>query len=198
MRQRQLTFKSGRAGMKRTKQLLYPLVVLFMAGLSGCTYYVASAYVREARNSPSYEMIAKNPDTYKGAVVVWGGEILETVNNKNSSELVIVQMPLDIAKMPEHLKLSMGRFIAKSKAFLDPAVYKKGRKIVVAGEVAGSRTLPVGNTRYTYPVLDIKQLHVFHKKYYYYSPMYYYGWDNGFGGPYWPYDSWDDFGEEDD
>lgn len=65
---------------------------------------------------------------------------------------------------------------------LHPAIYKKEEKITLAGEIIGKQTKPLGNAEYTYPVVMIKQLHLWRKKRLYPLPYY-------LGGPYW-HDPW--------
>ena len=46
------------------------------------------------------------------------------------------------------------------REFLDPATLPPGTRITVTGEVSGSITLPLDETDYTYPVIDIKRVQV--------------------------------------
>ena len=51
--------------------------------------------------------------------------------------------------MPEGAEYSRGRFIAQSPQFLDLALYKREKKITVAGEIIGRESKPLGKTEYT-------------------------------------------------
>ncbi len=44
--------------------------------------------------------------------------------------------------------------------FLDPATLPPGTRVTVTGAVTGSVTLPLDETEYTYPVIDITHLQV--------------------------------------
>jgi outer membrane lipoprotein len=83
--------------------------------------------------------------------------------------------------------LSRGRFIVKSPQFLDPALYKKGKRLTVAGQVIGKETRALGETEYTYPVVMAKEVHIWkstqYTPYYYVAP-YWWGWYGPYYGSY--------------
>jgi outer membrane lipoprotein len=176
------------------KSLRFLLLGLFLSGVLGCAYPISKELRQEAAKQVTFPMVLQNPTAYVGDIVLWGGEIIETVNVQAGSEIIVLEMPLDYQEMPESERYSRGRFIAKSSAFLDPAIYKSEEKITLAGEIIGEETKPLGQMKYTYPVVMIKQLHVWKKQrlyplpYYRWSPYWYgfYGW------PYAPdwYDPW--------
>ncbi len=82
---------------------------------------------------------------------------------------------------------SRGRFLAFQQTFLDPATVPAGTRVTIVGEVTGATTLPLDETDYTYPTLEIKNIKVWPKAEgypYWYSP--YAG--PSYWGPYWhPY-----------
>jgi outer membrane lipoprotein len=110
--------------------------------------------------------------------------------------LVIRQTDLDIEKRPKDLDRSAGRFLVKSGGFLDPEIYKGGREITVGGELAGQEVLPLGDTKYSYPVVIAKEIYLWEKRqliipYYPYWWDYPYGW---YGYPHWRYPPYGWFG----
>lgn len=173
------------------------LLGLALVALSGCaTYPVAKNLRQQARPVTLLQALA-SPGTYQGTMVIWGGKIIQTLNHTNGADLYILQLPLTRQERPVLGAASAGRFIAHSGGFLDPEVYRPGRLVTVAGPLAGLKTAPVQKTRYTYPVVDLRQVHVWPVNprryyYYYYSPGYYPAWYwNGWGpgwywGGYWP------------
>jgi outer membrane lipoprotein len=76
------------------------------------------------------------------------------------------------------------------REFLDPATLPRGTFVTVTGDVTGSITMPLDETDYTYPVIEIKNLRVWSleeaayrgRPYPYYSPAPYWG---PYWGPYW-------------
>jgi len=131
-------------------------------------------------------MVLGNPDAYVGDIVLWGGTIIETKNLREGTELIVLETPLGRRERPRSAKHSGGRFIAMSGRFLDPAVYAAGRQITMAGQVTGKKTLSLSETTYTYPVVAVKQLHLWERRPHY---VYYYPYDDWGWGPYWGYDS---------
>jgi outer membrane lipoprotein len=160
------------------------LVSLYVFAATGCAYPISRELREEASKDLTFSMVLQNPTAYVGSIVIWGGEIIKTRNLKNSTEILILDSPLDYQGMPKSAEFSRGRFIAKSPQFLDPALYKKGKKITVAGDITGKETKPLGKTEYTYPVVTVKQLHLWESTRYksYYDP--YWDW---YGPYYWPY-----------
>ncbi len=93
--------------------------------------------------------------------MVFGGEVLTGRRLKDGTRIEILQLPLDKSTRPGYdLTQSQGRFIALQREFLDPATLPPGTSVTVTGEVTGSITLPLDETDYTYPVIDIKRLQV--------------------------------------
>jgi outer membrane lipoprotein len=181
------------------------LLVLFVAAVSGCSYPISQHYRDEAKEGPTFPMVLKDPTAYAGSVVLWGGMIIETVTLTGGSEIFVLQTPLNHMEKPEAARYSQGRFIARGSSFLDPEIYKKGRRITLAGQIIGKETLPLGKSKYSYPVVTIKELHLWERAKAYVYPYPYYGWYYGPGwgwgwnwygpSPYWPY--WDEWDEED-
>jgi outer membrane lipoprotein len=162
---------------------------LFLVAVSACaTKPIAKQYRQEAKAEDlTFSMVLQNPDAYLEAIVLWGGIIIETKNLKEGTEMILLETPLGRDERPKSAEHTRGRFIAVSSKFLDPAVYKEGAKITLAGQVAGKKSLTLDKTTYSYPVVTIKQLHLWKKRpRYIYYPAYpydYWGW-----GPYW--DGW--------
>src|SRR5215510_9257350 len=90
--------------------------------------------------------------------VILGGEILATLPKPGSTEIEILSRPLGRGDVPERTDVSEGRFLARTPEFLDPAIYARGRRITVLGTAAGSEERMVGDSPYTYPVVDAEQI----------------------------------------
>ncbi|MEJ2167336.1 MAG: Slp family lipoprotein [Desulfobacterales bacterium] len=69
-------------------------------------------------------------------------------------------------------------------------VFKKGNQITLAGKISGEKTLRLGQTQYTYPVVMIKEFHLWEKAHYY--PDYFddYGYFPYWRGPHYPPGFW--------
>ena len=174
--------------MKRPTLIRFFVLVLVVVAVSGCSYPISQQYRREATRAPAFPVVLKDPTAYTGTIVLWGGTIIETVTLTQGSEVFVLQTPLDYMEKPEAARYSEGRFVAKSSSFLDPEIYKNGKRITLAGEIIGKETLPLGKSQYTYPVVAIKELHLWKRTRAYVYP--YYGWYYGPGGGWdWGWDS---------
>jgi outer membrane lipoprotein len=167
--------------MRRIRSLVVGVLSLSMVG---CAYPISEQIREEVAEDVTFPMVLKNPSAYEGDIVLWGGFIIETVNLKEGAEIFVLDTPLDHWEEPEPERYSRGRFIAKTTKFLDPAVYRAGKKITLAGQIVGGQTLPLGEATYTYPVVVIKQFHLWKQVYNY--PFYYYPYYYPWGSP----DSW--------
>jgi outer membrane lipoprotein len=165
------------------------VLFFFLAALAACAP-ISQDIRRQADASAPFSEIQKNPDRYRGEVVIWGGVIIETTNLKESTAIRVMQTALDIQERPVDLDSSQGRFIIQVDRFLDPDIFKKGRLVTVGGEIAGKETRPVGEIQYTYPVVRAKELKLWEQPIPY--PPYYY--DPWYWGPPYPWRPWGPWG----
>lgn len=132
----------------------------FLLTATGCTS------TQEAGNGSADAQIAfpqvkAAPDSFKGRSVMFGGEVLSARLLKEGTRIEILQLPLDRSGSPDYdLMQSQGRFMAMNRDFLDPATLPAGTRVTVTGEVTGSVTLPLDETEYSYPIVDVKHLQV--------------------------------------
>jgi outer membrane lipoprotein len=177
----------------------YITAVLLVALLSGCASYPIAKNLREQAQPLTLNQVTANPKTTRGTMVVWGGRIIRTVNDTNGSAIYVLQRPLSRKEKPtdDHI-FTGGRFIVISRESLDPATYPTGSLITVAGQLSGVRNELLQNTLCAYPMVDIKQVHLWatrQKDFYFYNyaerPALYWGyyeplWWNGGVGWYYP------------
>ena len=157
------------------------LPVLLATALSGCATYPVAKNLREQAQPMTLSQVRENPGAIRGTVVIWGGRIIKTANSTNGGAIYVLKLPLARNEKPLANAKSSGRFIARSHDFLDPEIYKQGRLITVAGTISGVETQAVQKTRYMYPTVAAKQLHVWPPERRYYS---YPAW--GYYYPYYP------------
>lgn len=75
----------------------------------------------------SLKVVKENPDKYNNVSLLWGGRITNCINTQDGTVFEILHLPLNREGYPEEIDVSEGRFIVKSKNFLDCAVYSSGR-----------------------------------------------------------------------
>jgi outer membrane lipoprotein len=127
------------------------LAALLCVLLSGCTSVLSNQIVQEADGKIAFPDLLKQPDRFRGAVVILGGQIIETVARENETWVQVLQLPLKDRQQPDHTAASQGRFLVVYPRFADPLIYEKGRKITVGGVVEGGRVITIGGRPYTVP-----------------------------------------------
>jgi outer membrane lipoprotein len=164
------------------KFLLIIFVILF---LTGCSHVISKDLRQQIDPAITVKQVFDNPDAYKGKMILWGGEIIQTMNQKDGSTLIeVFQTPLGWREEPKETKASVtseGRFLIQFPTYVDSYLYRRGRKITVAGEVQGAMTKTLDEMNYRFPVIVSKQIHLWDEysnptptsSYYYYDPL----WD---------------------
>jgi outer membrane lipoprotein len=140
------------------------LRMVFIIGLTALLAACASAISKQSLSQVdpaiSFQAVARDPERYKGKVILAGGRILSTTAREGESWVEVLQHPLDWQLKPEDTDVSSGRFLVRSQEFLDPAIYAAGKKITVVGEVWGKKVLPLKEMEYSYPVLIPREYHL--------------------------------------
>ncbi len=141
-----------------THFLLIWLIAVFF--LSGCGPVISQEVRKEADQLIGFGELLANPDAYQGRTVLLGGEIIETRNLPENTMIFFLQRPLGPRDEPAVDKESGGRFLVISTGFLDPAIYRPGRRVTIAGAVEGKETHPLGEVQYAYPVIKKRELYL--------------------------------------
>lgn len=164
---------------------------LLMASLlAACAYDPALPRTLEPQidQSLTFDILRESPATYRGHLIVVGGEVLRAKRLKEGTRIEILEIPLEDNQAPGLNRMaSRGRFLALQQTFLDPATVPAGTRVTIVGEVTGATTLPLDETDYTYPTLEIKNIKVWPKAEGY--PYWYVPYAGpSYWGPYWhPY-----------
>lgn len=138
--------------------------ILLISLLTGCAPVISRDTMALVDKSLDFNKIIKEPELYKNRVVLLGGTILSIKNLPQITKLEILEFPLSPSQKPETNSMSGGRFIAIYNGYLDPAIYSQGRLITIAGEVTGSETRPLGETTYLYPLILIREYHLWKER----------------------------------
>lgn len=157
------------------------VLIFLVFFLSGCAHVISKDLRIQSTPPLSLSQVRQNPEEFKGSIVVWGGEIIETVNRKDArTQIEVFQRPLGWRGEPSSAAPSEGRFLILVNQYLDPYLYRTGRKITVGGEIIGTKTKPLGEMDYVYPLLSNRQIYLWPEYVDYPYPYYYYD-------PWWPY-----------
>jgi outer membrane lipoprotein len=87
-----------------------------------------------------------------GAVVRWGGRIVEVEPQPNRTCFHMISTRLDTYGRPHWASDDVGgRFIACRAGFYDPAVFEKNREVTVTGRIDGYESRRIGQYDYRLP-----------------------------------------------
>ncbi|MBC2694965.1 MAG: hypothetical protein HF982_06785 [Desulfobacteraceae bacterium] len=136
------------------------LMFLFLIS-AGCAPLISRELRKELSPDITFKQVIKDPDAHKGKRILISGIILGSRNTKEGTLIEILQKPADIGGRPKDVDDSDGRFLALYDGYLDTAIYSRGRDVAVAGEITGKRVLPLGEIDYIYPLISIKEIHLF-------------------------------------
>ena len=62
---------------------------------SACAQVMSSEVRAKARKDLSFSAVLANPEAYRGETVIWGGQVIDTLNEPGSTLIKILQIPLD-------------------------------------------------------------------------------------------------------
>lgn len=175
-------------------RLLFILSITFIAS---CAYVPAAIDSEGFANEVTPGMVANIPENYLGQRVRWGGVIVEVVNNEDETWIEILGLPLSSSARPLADRTeALGRFIVKTKEFLDPEVYQNGLRFTVIGTIGQPIEGKVGERDYIYPTIDVESHYLWPRRTqhrHYVTPGYwFYGFHPywRFGYPYFGYGVW--------
>ena len=90
-----------------------------------------------------------------GAVVRWGGRIVQVEPQPNSTCFEMIATGLSVTGRPYWASDDTGgRFIACRTGFYDPAVFEKNREVTFTGRISGYETRKIGGYDYRFPRVD--------------------------------------------
>jgi outer membrane lipoprotein len=138
-----------------TSMLCTPILLF-----SACATVISPQIMEQVDRNLSYGSLASRPDEAKGKMVLLGGTIVQTVPKPQETEIEVVQKQVTSSGEPYLTDKSEGRFLVVVNRFLDPAIYRSGRDITVAGEVQGSVLRRLGEIDYRYPVIAASEIYL--------------------------------------
>ena len=172
----------------RNRFLSSLLLLSLLSFLSGCAHVISKDLRGKAEPALTFREVLQNPNAYQEKTVIWGGDIVQTINQKDGTTLIeIFQKPLGWRGEPKDIPASEGRFLIHAEKYLDPYLFRRGRKITVAGQILGEKIRALGEMDYRYPLVSSRQIYLW-KEYPYYPTPYYpsYYYDPWWGYPlYW-------------
>jgi outer membrane lipoprotein len=144
-----------------SRSVFTPAIVCTMVFLlNACAPVISPQLMEQVDRNLTYGALAGRPDETKGRIVLLGGTIVQTVPKPNETEIEVVQKQVSSSGEPYLTDKSEGRYLVVVDRFLDPAIYRAGRDITVAGKAQGSVLRRLGEIEYRYPVIAAVELHL--------------------------------------
>lgn len=161
---------------KMVRRMRMYLVLLLSVLLSACAPFISEKIREEIDTSVTFKEAAQNPNNYVGKIVLWGGEIIETLPQKDGSTLIeVLEWPLGWTERPRRTVSFQGEFLVLLKGPVSPSFYRRGEKITVVGEILGSTQGEeikfISDPTYRYPLLLSKEIHLWKWNLYPYSSV---------------------------
>lgn len=165
---------------------ILPVILLSLIFFNACSPAISKEIRDQVDPNLDFRTLLSAPDSHAGKMVMLSGTIIHAVNQEDGTMLMVLQQPTESSGRPLDGDETGGRFLAKSPDYLDVAVYSEGRQVTIAGLVKGGETKPLGETSYTYPFIEIKEIYLWKPR----SPVEFgFGFSYHYGGyyPYRPY-----------
>ena len=124
----------------------------------GCTHPISKNLRASLDSSVSVSGLFESPDSYIGKRVMMGGNIVQTHNSPEQSDIEVVQKSIDSYGNLSAGDTTLGRFIFRRKGYLEPEIYTKGRDVIGAGVIVGSQSGKIGDRNYLFPVIEPEEL----------------------------------------
>lgn len=143
----------------RNKLLSLILVSLLVNMLVSCASTPDFDTTQVDRSLTPQSTIAE-AELSRGKIALWGGTILDTRNLKDTTQIEVLAYPLNSSHRPLQDKKPLGRFIIQHRGYLEPTTYAQGRLLTVLGNMSDIQSGKVGESTYSYPVINAQQLHL--------------------------------------
>jgi outer membrane lipoprotein len=148
----------------------FSLVVL---GCSSSPVRIPEALQPQIDQNLTFTEVLSSPDSYRGRLILLGGEILKAKRLKEGTQVELLQLPLNEDQEPTtDLTRSEGRVLVLHQASVDPATLTQGMLVTFVGEVSGALVDKIDEADYRYPTLTVRHWYVW-------SPAAVYGWQSG-------------------
>ncbi len=131
----------------------YTLLLLCLAFVAGCGPVLSDGTLKQVDREVSFVQVIKDPASFTGRKVVFGGAILGVENLADRTVVEVLEEGMNSQLKPVDPDKSAGRFLVSYDGFKDPAIYMPGKLITVAGTITGAEKRKLGKGSYTYPVI---------------------------------------------
>lgn len=139
------------------------LFVLSCLLLSACSSIPENLESDSATLVTDYQ-IWRHTDPSKKFDVRLGGMVIKVDNQKETTRLEVVNIPLDKSGRPRLDQKPQGRFVAYLDGFIDPVNVAPKTFVTFLGKTQNNEPGKIGEYEYEYPVMKVNQLRVWQKE----------------------------------
>lgn len=134
---------------------------LIAVGCSSSPVGIPETLELQIDKNVTFTELLTSPESYKGRLILLGGEILKAKRLKEGTQVELLQLPLNQDQEPTtDLTQSQGRVLVLHQEFLDPATLTPGMLVTFVGEVSGAIIEKMDEVDYRYPTLTVKHWYV--------------------------------------
>jgi outer membrane lipoprotein len=137
------------------------ILSLIAVGCSSSRAGIPESLEPQIDKNVTFTEVLASPDSYRGHLILLGGEVLRARKLKEGTQVELLQLPLNKYQEPTtDLTQSQGRVLVLHQEFLDPATLTPGMLVTFVGEVSGTVIGKMDEVEYRYPTLTVKHWHV--------------------------------------
>lgn len=134
---------------------------LIVVGCSTSPVKIPETLESQIDKNVTFKEVLTSPESYKGRLLLLGGQILKSKRLKEGTQVELLQLPLNKDQEPTtDLTQSQGRVLVLHRDFLDPATLTSGMLVTFVGEVSGAIIGKIDEIDYHYPTLTVKHWYV--------------------------------------
>lgn len=156
--------------------------IFLVAGLFGCVQSFSPIVSNTVDKDRTFSVVIQNPKAYIGSIVLWGGVIDKVLHGSEETKLIMIQAPLNSKGYPQTSDTE-GEFVAHTPRSLDPAIFQRGTKITLAGEIDGVEEKEFGPEEYPRPLVRVIEIHAWTERIWGVFPVTRKGWEIDELGP---------------
>jgi outer membrane lipoprotein len=141
---------------------IFFLIIVPLLALTACTPVLRKDLMKSGSLEINPESLKQDSLKYIGNLYILGGIIAKTTVTSEGSIIEAIYVPVDSRGYLKNTAYSNWRYLAlyRSDDFLDPVIFGEKRKITIAGEFKGTRKGMIGSREYTFPLFEIKDIHL--------------------------------------
>jgi outer membrane lipoprotein len=139
--------------------LTIPLIIILIS----CAPILSQDIMKRSTFNVQLSELKKDPGFYKGSLFILGGIIISTEVTEKGSVIEAIHVPVNSSGHLESIETTTGRYLAiypEDDGLLEPVIFRKSRKMTLAGKFIGIKTKKINEVERIYPVFEIKELYL--------------------------------------